>query len=104
MTVLSQPVLDDILARRGKHLEEKETVFSRVHIDGQSKKSYTIKLQAMHAWNFDKLREVGIFTKEHVEYGVVNVEKVPWNTDDRYKFSELGFLLNFLYQSNRLST
>jgi len=79
--VLSQPVLDDILQRKGKDKEEKETVFSRMRIAGQSKRSYTIKHRAVHTWNFDHLKKIGVFTKETVEYGVVNVDKVLWQNE-----------------------
>ena len=53
-------------------------MFSRVNISGKSNKAYTIRHSAVHGWNFDKLRDIGAFTQEHVEYDVLNVDRVPW--------------------------
>jgi len=62
-------LLDKILASKGRQAEEKATVYSRVHIAGQSQKAYTIKHRAVHGWDFDHLRDIGVLTKENVEYG-----------------------------------
>ena len=67
--MLNQPLLDKILASKGRQAEEKATVYSRVHIAGQSQKAYTIKHRAVHGWDFDHLRDIGVLTKENVEYG-----------------------------------
>jgi hypothetical protein len=68
--VLSQQVLDNILSRKGKQLEERETVFSRIFVDGPSEKCHTIKLQAVTTWNVEKQKELGVFARENVQYGL----------------------------------
>ena len=78
---LSQAVLDGILTRKGNKPEENETVFSKVSIEGLSSKEYTIKTQPVHGWEFGKLKDMGVFRKDAVEYGMVNVERVPWDAD-----------------------
>ena len=66
---LNQPLLDQILAGKGRQGEELATVYSKVHITGQSQKAYTIKNRAVLGWDFDRLRDIGVLTKANVEYG-----------------------------------